>query len=102
MFDIVFTVNNFFYWKDTELALQEVYRVLRPGALFLSSFQPNGLKSSKKKKTGTGKINSDLTTSVYMGKLQDCGFVKIQAEEHRNATSGCKYQIIKAYKRKTK
>lgn len=98
MFDIVFTVNGFYFWNDMDATLREIYRVLRPNCLFLTCVFK--LISTKQKYLEIP--NNNCTTEMYVYMLKEHGFVRVNTVEHCNAKSGLKYQIVRAYTRKRK
>lgn len=39
-FDRAFTINTIYFWEDPANDIKEIYRVLKPGGMFLLSFRP--------------------------------------------------------------
>lgn len=99
MFDCVYNVNGFYSWEDIGTALREIYRVLRPGCLFLTCVRK---KSKLTEKELREMPNSNATIQEYADALKENGFVKIKIQEHRNAHSGFKYQTVHAFTRTKK
>ncbi|KAH3885235.1 hypothetical protein DPMN_009228 [Dreissena polymorpha] len=99
MFDVVFTVNDFLYWHDINATLKEVYRVMRPGCLFLTCLYQEPMVSKADRER---QVHAHIDTKQYADSLTENGFVKVKIQEHRNAKSGFKYQTIYAYSRQRK
>ncbi|XP_045172083.2 uncharacterized protein LOC123534095 [Mercenaria mercenaria] len=100
MFDCVYNVNGFFYWEDINTTVQEIYRILRAGCLFLTCVHKK--KNELTLKEQQELKNPDFTIQQYADMLKEHGFVKIKIQEHRNAHSGFKYQTVQAFARRRK
>lgn len=42
-FDRVYAVHTLYFWHDPQRHLQEIYRVMKPGARFVLTFGPQGV-----------------------------------------------------------
>ena len=77
-FDRVFHVNCHIYWPDMDLAVKELYRVMKPGALMVTTLNRKGLKLVKR--LGYVKYG-DIDHDIYMDSLKRHGFVNVHMEE---------------------
>ncbi|XP_060569655.1 uncharacterized protein LOC132728062 [Ruditapes philippinarum] len=106
MFDCVYNVNGFYYWDDIKTAACEIYRVLRPGCLFLTcihDYKPVLTKKQQKRQDNVPKVkNKGISIQDYADILREQGFANVRILEHRNIHSGFKYQTVQAFARKRK
>lgn len=96
MFECVYNVNGLYHWEDLRTA---IYRVLRPGCLFLTCVHKNNVPTKKELRAIR---NHEYTIEQYVDTLKDHGFVRVRIHEHRNAHSGFKYQTVLASTRARK
>ncbi|XP_052802947.1 ubiquinone/menaquinone biosynthesis C-methyltransferase UbiE-like [Mya arenaria] len=101
MFDVIYTVNGNLTWADQTAALKEIYRVLRPGCLFMTCVYKEPVVT-KKKQSKQIQIEREFHSDEYVQDLKESGFTKVKIKEHRNAVSGYKYLAVYAYARQMK
>lgn len=72
LFDKVFAVNVFMFWKDPVTVLRSIRGVMKPGGTVALTLQPRnrGATNSDASKAGEGMANA----------LQDASFVSVQVE----------------------
>ncbi|KAL4223043.1 hypothetical protein ACF0H5_016520 [Mactra antiquata] len=94
MFECVFTVNGLHDWIHLNETLQEIYRILRPGCVFVSSIQDYKEVMKNSKRTAKTKVH---TVDEFIHSLKENGFVKIRTHDHRDSRTGSKYDVVKAF-----
>lgn len=76
-FDRVFHCNAFYFWPNLELTVKEIFRVMKPGALMVSSLDLEGMK----KLEATGNLRAlNLDPLNYMVALESQGFQGVQVK----------------------
>lgn len=79
MFDVILTVESFYFWKQPQSELKEVYRVLKGGGTFLIALDEYGREGlGKKTLENVKKYDLFLPTKEQLTKLlSGAGFEKI-------------------------
>lgn len=91
-FDRVFHCNCYYFWPSMQQALQEIYRVMKPGAFMVTTLNLDSIRVSRSE----GYLKYGNPDPVrYMCALEAMGFeeVKIKYFVDKNV----KYQAIFAY-----
>ena len=78
-FDRVFHVNCFYFWDNIHLACTEIYRVMKPNSLMISTLNPRSLHDALNK----GFLQNAKPDPIrYMNVLEETGFQNVHAEYH--------------------
>ncbi|XP_067863888.1 uncharacterized methyltransferase YdaC-like [Heptranchias perlo] len=89
MVDRVYHCNCYYYWPDLRAGCREIYRVMKPGALMVSTIY---LKTLEKVVT-TGLLKgTKWPPEPYMEVLRDTGFVDVRMEDKQE--KGRSFQAI--------
>ena len=94
-FDRVFHVNCFYYWADMDAALTELYRVMKPGALMVTTL--NNEKLQRGEILGWLRYG-DIDNSRYMNCLERNGFENV-LKKRLHTTDNVPLDAILATKR---
>ncbi len=90
-FDVVTTMNTIYFWKDTILGLQEIYRVLKEGGIFYNAVLT---KESLDKVFYTKNGFKKFETEEYIEMGQQVGFKHISFKD-----LGHKYGLLVIYEK---
>ncbi|KAK7507571.1 hypothetical protein BaRGS_00001506, partial [Batillaria attramentaria] len=91
-FDSVFHTNCYFFWPSMRLALQEIHRVMKPGANMITALNLDSIRKSQAK--GWLKYGNPDPVN-YMCALEMMGFEDVRFEYLRDGD--IKYQAIFAH-----
>ncbi|KAH9498125.1 hypothetical protein Btru_008322 [Bulinus truncatus] len=87
----VFHCNSYYFWPSMRSVLREIYRVMKPGGVMVTTLCLENLKQSQKK----GFLNSGTADPVkYMVCLENFGFENVHIEYHKDAVTGKEFQAI--------
>ncbi|GAB1602794.1 uncharacterized protein LOC115227913 [Argonauta hians] len=90
-FDRVFHCNCFYFWLDFDKCAQELYRVLKPNSLMITTFDAKRLKAAEDKgfmKYGNANIEN------YMDVLRKNKFENVKLDNYQDEAN---YQVISAF-----
>ncbi|KAM9445712.1 putative methyltransferase YdaC [Clarias gariepinus] len=76
--DKVFHCNCYYYWPDLKVAASEIHRVMKPGALMVTTLRLDSVILFASKKILSGE---NWKPEAYMEALQFCGFTNVQMEK---------------------
>lgn len=91
MFDVILTVESFYFWKQPQSELKEVYRVLKGGGTFLIALDEYGREGlGKKTLENVKKYDLFLPTKEQLTKfLSGAGFEKIILHTYPDSNMIC-------------
>ena len=90
-FDRVYHCNCFYFWPDLEIASKEIYRVMKPKSLMVTTLSLESLEKAKEKGfLACG--NPD--PKRYMEGLEAAGFENVKMEQMKEGDYS--YQVIYA------
>ena len=90
-FDRVYHCNCFYFWPDLEIASKEIYRVMKPRSLMVTTLSLESLEKAKEKGfLACG--NPD--PKRYMEGLEAAGFENVKMEQMKEGDYS--YQVIYA------
>ncbi|XP_076460825.1 putative methyltransferase YdaC [Babylonia areolata] len=92
-FHRVFHVNCYYFWPDLGDALQEIYRVMKPGGMMVTALSLKGLQQVQSK--GLLKYG-DPDYVKYMSALELSGFKDVRMEQFSKGTAT--YEAIFAHR----
>ncbi|KAF5889175.1 24-methylenesterol C-methyltransferase 2-like, partial [Clarias magur] len=75
--DKVFHCNCYYFWPDLKTAASEIHRVMKPGALMVTTLRLDRIASFASRKVFPGE---NWRPETYMEALQSCGFADVQME----------------------
>jgi len=80
-FDMAYSIATLYYVPDTEKAIQEIYRILRPGGVaYLEFGNQNSLNHFEAKRVSTGAISVHVDISWLYSYLEKIGFTIFDTE----------------------
>lgn len=91
MFDVILTVESFYFWKQPQSELKEVYRVLKSGGTFLLALDEYG-REGLTEETKQNAKEYDLflpTKEQLMQLLSGAGFEKIVLHTYQGSDMIC-------------
>lgn len=93
-FDWVYHVNCYYFWRDTIDGAAELYRVMKPNSLMVTTLNLKRLKLAKKR----GMLTKNAITDPmhYMWCLEHVGFEDVSMKYVKNKF-GVEHQAIFAY-----
>ncbi len=83
-FERVFAIHTLYFWPEPRLHLQEIYRVMKPGARFVLGFGPKEDERAVAKFPAT--IYRFYSSDEVRGLLDTCGFTGIEMMRFRVAS----------------
>ncbi|BFZ21670.1 hypothetical protein BsWGS_24709 [Bradybaena similaris] len=87
----VFHCNCYYFWPSMRSVMREIYRVMQPGAVMVTTLSIDNIKKSQDR----GFLKSAHVDPVkYMTCLENYGFEKVHLEYHTDPHSGKKFQAI--------
>uniref|UniRef100_A0A0B7BMQ8 Methyltransferase type 11 domain-containing protein n=1 Tax=Arion vulgaris TaxID=1028688 RepID=A0A0B7BMQ8_9EUPU len=87
----VFHTNSYYYWPNLRLAVREIYRVMQPGAIMVTTLNMNSLKTVQ----NLGFLKYGHPDPVkYMRCLENYGFENVRMEYHKDQLTGRQFQTI--------
>ncbi|XP_021363558.1 uncharacterized protein LOC110456860 isoform X2 [Mizuhopecten yessoensis] len=93
-FDRVFHCNCYYFWKDSLQAAKELYRVMKPRSIMVTTLDHDAIINAQKKNLlQYGKPDPE----EYIHVLETVGFRDVRMEHLNHERSGRKYQAIFAY-----
>ena len=76
-FDRVFRVNCFYYWPNTDAAVKQLHRVMKPGGLMVTTLDMATLMRGKRR----GFIETrDISPERYMESMKMNGLINVSME----------------------
>jgi len=89
--DRVFHCNCYYFWPSMRKAMREIYRVMRPGSLMITTLDIKHLEKVKRK----GFLKYGYTDPMkYMSCLENYGFENVRMEYKTDADTGQDFQVI--------
>jgi len=89
--DRVFHCNCYYFWPSMRNAMREIYRVMKPGGLMITTLDMATLH--KQQKNGILKYGHPDPVK-YMTCLEKYGFENVKMEYHKDADTGKDFQVI--------
>ncbi|CAG5121038.1 unnamed protein product [Candidula unifasciata] len=87
----VFHCNCYYFWPSMRSVMREIYRVMQPGGVMVTTLSIDNLKKSQER----GFLRSAHPDPVmYMQSLENYGFENVHLEYHTDPQSGKKFQAI--------
>lgn len=87
----VYHCNCYYFWPNMRSVMREIYRVMRPGGLMITTLNLENLKKAEAK----GILKYGHPDPVkYMACLEMYGFENVHMEYHKDAKTGAEYQVI--------
>lgn len=90
-FDRIFHCNCYYYWTDPFRACAEIYRVVKPGGLVVTTMDVK----QDKRHLALGLLgNADPDLVLYMHALEAVGFCDVRIEYLKDGRTGREFQAI--------
>ncbi|KAK0041857.1 demethylmenaquinone methyltransferase [Biomphalaria pfeifferi] len=87
----VFHCNSYYFWPSMRPVLREIYRVMKPGGVMVTTLCIDNLKKSQK----NGFLNKGIADPVkYMVCLENFGFENVHIEYQKDPITGKEFQAI--------
>jgi len=87
----VYHCNCYYFWPNNRTVMREIYRVMRPGALMITTLNLDSLRKAESKGL---LMYGDTDPVKYMACLEMYGFENVRMEYHKDASSGTEFQVI--------
>ncbi|XP_060082405.1 uncharacterized methyltransferase YdaC-like [Ylistrum balloti] len=95
-FDRVFHCNCYYFWPDLTLAVNELNRVMKPGAVMVTTMNYERLKKIQSK--GYFDKCGNIDMNRYLSALQSGGFQEVKLKSFKHESSGINIEAIIAQK----
>ncbi|XP_047447349.1 uncharacterized methyltransferase YdaC [Mugil cephalus] len=79
--DKVFHCNCYYFWPDLGKGAREIHRVMKPGALMVTTLRHNHLATLAAKRVMPGE---NWRPEAYMAALRDSGFTDVRMEDKQD------------------
>ncbi|XP_005096304.1 uncharacterized methyltransferase YdaC [Aplysia californica] len=87
----VFHCNCYYFWPNMRSVMREIYRVMRPGSVMVTTLNLNSLQMTQKK----GFLQYGRPDPVkYMTCLENFGFENVHLEYRKDPGTGDPFQVI--------
>lgn len=87
----VFHCNCYYFWPTMRSVLREIYRVMKPGGIMVTTLSIDNLKESQRK----GFLKHGHPDPVkYLACLENYGFENVHLEYHKDPSTGKEFQAI--------
>jgi SAM-dependent methyltransferase len=88
-FDKAYSIHSIYFWREPELALRDIWRVLKPGGLLVLTLQPKSHPGEK----GTPDF-IPYSGEELEAMLRDAGFRETRIEDGRTTSHRSNYSVI--------
>ncbi|XP_033728649.1 demethylmenaquinone methyltransferase-like isoform X2 [Pecten maximus] len=95
-FDRVFHCNCYYFWPDMTKAMNELHRVMKPGAIMVTAM--NYERVMRLNSTGFFKKYGNPNQDRYLSALESCGFDGVELKKFKHGSTGANLEAIIAKK----